>query len=331
MKVSVLVAAYNYGRFLPAALDSALAQDFGGELECVVVDDGSTDETPSVLEAYRGRVVAIRRDNEGQAAALNAAYAAASGDVLCLLDADDLWDRGKVGEVAAAFERFPEVGLVHHPLRVVGPDGRALEPPRRKEAAADGDVSELMRRTTLRWIFAPTSGLCLRRSVARRVFPLRTGLRSSADELVAPVAALLAPVRSLAPVLGSYRLHGANTWASWGPRAGETPELRRRRAEWTRRLLEEKVAQANDALRRSGATERLSPWMKWDYVKAVADVERRSALAYLPRVLAEAARANALSLPMRLRLVAGVVRKSIRHGRRRGGSSRQGSNPQELP
>ncbi len=310
MQVSVLIAAYNYARFLPDVLESVLGQTYEGETECIVVDDGSTDGTPDVLERYENNILVIRQQNMGQAAAFNTAYRASSGEILCFLDADDVWYPHKVERVVQEFRSHPDAGLVHHALRVVDQMGEEVAGFFDEGSRAHGDVRALMRRKVLRWMFAPTSGLCLRRSVASLVFPLRTGLRINADELVAPVAALFAPVRYIPEVLGLYRLHGHNTWAS---RRREPARL------WAERymaVLEEKVCQANDAAARAGYPWRLSPWMKWDYIKAVSILHAASPLRYLPRAVLTVAGARGLRWPEKAELVSAIARKSFRYHRR---------------
>ncbi len=313
-RVSVLVTAYNYARFIGEALDSVLGQTYPGWVECIVVDDGSTDGTDEVLEPYRDRVVVLRQANQGQAAAFNAAFRASTGDVLCLLDADDLWRPRKVERVVQEFERFPEAGLVHHALRVVDGTGVGLDAPFfGRTPPAQGDVRGVMRRKVLRWMFTPTSGLCVSRAVAAWVFPLRTTLRISADELIAPVAALLAPVRYVDEPLGLYRIHGANQWATAARSAGREG---RGWAESYMAMLVEKVRQANEASVRAGVPVRLSPWMKWDYLKASAIVNQASPVRYLPRAFAALGEVRGIWWPLRIGLAATLVRKAVRYHRR---------------
>ena len=87
MKASIVISNYNYGRYLPDAIDSALAQTYA-DTEVIVVDDGSTDDSRRIIEAYRDRIVAIFKANGGQASALNAGFAASGGEVIVFLDAD---------------------------------------------------------------------------------------------------------------------------------------------------------------------------------------------------------------------------------------------------
>src|SRR5437899_12739946 len=93
--VTALINTYNYGRFLPFAINSVLNQTYKN-IEIIVVDDGSTDHTQEVLERYADRVRKIRTTNGGQAQARNVGIPLARGELLMLLDADDAWLPGKV-------------------------------------------------------------------------------------------------------------------------------------------------------------------------------------------------------------------------------------------
>lgn len=122
--VSVVVSNYNYARFLPAALDSVLAQTHR-ELDVVVVDDGSTDESLAVLARYGGRIRVLRQENAGVSAARNAGIAASRGGAVAFLDSDDVWDHGKIAAqvVRLADER---VGLVYCGIEYIDAQGASL-------------------------------------------------------------------------------------------------------------------------------------------------------------------------------------------------------------
>jgi glycosyltransferase involved in cell wall biosynthesis len=107
--VSVVVPAFQAERFLGPALDSALAQDHPA-LEVIVVDDGSTDGTARIAASRPVRL--LSQPNQGPAAARNAGIAAARGEYLAILDADDLWPHDRVSTQAAHLDAHPEVGLV---------------------------------------------------------------------------------------------------------------------------------------------------------------------------------------------------------------------------
>ena len=86
--VSVIIPVFNGEATIAAAIDSVLAQEFGGDLEVIVVNDGSTDATSSVLDAYRGRVTVLDRVNGGPASARNAGVRASHGEYVAFLDAE---------------------------------------------------------------------------------------------------------------------------------------------------------------------------------------------------------------------------------------------------
>jgi glycosyltransferase involved in cell wall biosynthesis len=109
--VSVLIPAYNVEEFVAAAIESALVQTYP-HVEVVVVNDGSTDGTAAAIAPFRDRIVYVDQPNRGLAGARNAAIAAASGPVLALLDADDLWLPDRLEQCVALLEQQPEVGLV---------------------------------------------------------------------------------------------------------------------------------------------------------------------------------------------------------------------------
>src|SRR5258707_5264565 len=112
---TVLIDAYNYGEYIEEAVSSALAQDFPAEeREIVVVDDGSTDDTEERLRKFGEAIRYLRKPNGGQASAFNFGFAHASGEVIALLDADDVWLPEKLGRVYEAFEGTPSAGMVYH-------------------------------------------------------------------------------------------------------------------------------------------------------------------------------------------------------------------------
>lgn len=93
--ISIVIPTYNYARFLPDAIDSALAQEVpGAELEVLVVDDGSTDETPEVLARYGDRIRVVRKANAGLSAARNTGMSEALHEWVIFLDSDDMLAEG---------------------------------------------------------------------------------------------------------------------------------------------------------------------------------------------------------------------------------------------
>ncbi len=122
--VSVVVPCYNYATFLPEALRSALGQE-GVQVEVIVVDDASSDDSAEVAEKFaaddpRVRVIRLEQ-NGGQVAAVNLALSKATGEFVVRLDADDLLTPGSLARSTALLRAFPSVGLVYgYPLHFEG-------------------------------------------------------------------------------------------------------------------------------------------------------------------------------------------------------------------
>jgi glycosyltransferase involved in cell wall biosynthesis len=103
--VSVVIASYNRASLLKEAIDSVLTQDFD-DFELIVVDDGSTDDTPELLRSY-ANICVVRQDRRGVSAARNAGVRRASGEFLAFLDSDDLWLAEKLSAQIAFFKTHP--------------------------------------------------------------------------------------------------------------------------------------------------------------------------------------------------------------------------------
>jgi glycosyltransferase involved in cell wall biosynthesis len=112
MRTSVIIASYNYGRFLEEAVRSVQEQTVD-DLEIIVVDDGSTDDTPEVLSRIREpRLRAHRIPNSGVSVARNTAMRLARGEFIAFLDADDRWKPTKLERQVAMMESEPELGFI---------------------------------------------------------------------------------------------------------------------------------------------------------------------------------------------------------------------------
>ena len=143
--VSVIMPAYNARAWIEQALESALAQTYT-HLEVIVVDDGSRDDTPALVEQIArrdSRVCLVRQQNAGVAAARNRAIAASDGEFIAPLDADDVWMPDKIErQVECMMRGGEEVGLVYSWWISIDEDNRVLTPGAHWDA--QGDVLEAL-------------------------------------------------------------------------------------------------------------------------------------------------------------------------------------------
>ncbi|MGJ5813893.1 glycosyltransferase family 2 protein [Paludibaculum fermentans] len=215
--VSVLVANYNYERWIGRALESLLAQTYP-HWEAIVCDDGSTDSSQEIVASYANRHSRIQlrtQPNAGMASALNTAFRGARGELVALLDSDDEWLPGRLQTVVNRFHRTPQTGTVTHFVRAVHAGGHTLKPihPRHLDSGWLAPSMLAGREPGL----PPCSGLTFHAEVARRIFPLPVQFRRCADKIAQDRAALIAPVSAIQQALSLYRLHGANLTGLNGP------------------------------------------------------------------------------------------------------------------
>jgi hypothetical protein len=203
--VSILINNYNYARFVMEAVRSALDQT-GPEVEVVVVDDGSTDDSLACLATIADpRVRVIAQRNGGQGAAYNTGFAAARGEYVIFLDADDLLDPGVVADAVAAFA--PGVVKVQFQLEVIDRDGGAigrLHPPQIQDAGC----REAFERFGS-YASPPGSGNVFARRFLDEVMPIHPAetFRYGADAWPIMLAPFFGEIANLPVPGGRYRIH----------------------------------------------------------------------------------------------------------------------------
>jgi glycosyltransferase involved in cell wall biosynthesis len=206
--VSLVINNHDYGRFVGAAVESALAQTYR-PIEVIAVDDGSTDESWDVLSRYGDRITLARQANGGQAAAINLGFALSRGELVIFLDADDRLTVRAAS--AAAAHVTPEVVNVQWPLRLEDERGRRLgQLP--TGALADGDLRpRLLAEGPLSWPSAPMSGNAWARPFLESVLPMpEAGYRTGADSYLNAMAPLYGRTAALPRALGTQIRHSAN-------------------------------------------------------------------------------------------------------------------------
>src|SRR5215472_14342653 len=188
-KVSVIICTYNYGRFLRQCLETVLGQTRPAN-EVIVVDDGSEDETPEVVSAFRS-VCYLRQENAGKAAAFNRGFEAATGDIICHLDADDYWLPDKLERVTEVLSRGQTGGLIHEALYIDGKGnylyGSGLEVRSslvlRRFSLRDVLVMCFMYRpgNTIAGSLGVANTICVRKEAVADIFPLPVEIGLAVD------------------------------------------------------------------------------------------------------------------------------------------------------
>lgn len=265
--ISVVINNYNYAHFLAEAVDAALEQ-IGPEDEIVIVDDGSTDGSATVLAGYRTNdcIRIVEQSNQGQLRTVLNGMAAARGEVLALLDSDDYFLPGYLNRLRALAKKHPEIDFFFAAAQPGGDCPPAaiasIEHMLASMALAPGPTGAT-RYGTLHageFVGTPTSGLALRRGLAETLVGARdrfqdstrisdvacrvlrlprdshTTLRLSADGIIVRAASVAGALKHYCPQPGFfYRLHSANAYARIG-KLGRT-YLRLIRARHISRLL----------------------------------------------------------------------------------------------
>jgi glycosyltransferase involved in cell wall biosynthesis len=208
LRVTALIDTYNYGHFIEEAIESVLGQDFpSSEMEILVVDDGSTDNTPERVKKFGDRIRYFYKENGGQASALNLGFEQARGEIIALLDADDLWLPNKIRKVVEAFEAHPDSGMVYHPFLFM--TGEDCLKPVQDFLAISGFVPDSAR-DLLAYRGQATSGVSFRKSIVGSLLPIPAGLRIMADGFLVYLIVFLSPVLALPEPLTEYRIHRQN-------------------------------------------------------------------------------------------------------------------------
>ncbi|MDB5409673.1 MAG: hypothetical protein JWL84_4585 [Rhodospirillales bacterium] len=208
--VSIVIDNYNYARFVAAAIDSALAQSYR-KTEVIVVDDGSTDGSREVIEAYGDRLRAIFQANQGQSGAFNTGWASCRGDIVLFLDSDDLLHPDAVTEIVARWA--PGVSKLQFCLATIDAAGAFVGNVFPNYPA--GLSPQAIRAETLRTALypcPPTSGNAYSREFLAAAMPVPR-VDAGADGPLNTLAPLYGDVVTTDKVLGYYRIHGANDGA----------------------------------------------------------------------------------------------------------------------
>jgi glycosyltransferase involved in cell wall biosynthesis len=200
--VTAIIPVYNDARFVRDAINSVLHQTYT-PLECLVVNDGSDDDTSEVLRDFSNLIQIINQENRGVAAARNAGIEAARGDLVAFLDSDDVWLPDKIQNQMELIARFPNLALVYTGLHLVDEHLRfvgRIDPPRADQALWNTLVLE-------RPVISLSQTGLTPRKLLTRLGGFDERLSTSADCDMACRLALSGPIAPVPQPLTLYRIH----------------------------------------------------------------------------------------------------------------------------
>jgi len=209
--VSIVINNYNYDRFLSEAINSALNQTHSN-VEVIVVDDGSTDNSREIIAGYGDRIIPILQENGKQGAALNSGFAASHGDIVIFLDSDDYLLPIAVERIVGAWKLG--VSKVHYRLQVVDIESKASGAfiPTTTMKLSSGEVwRELIR--TAGYVSTCMSGNAYSRVALTQLFPIPDEYKSTADDYLMISTPFYGEIIGIEEALGTYRIHDNNQWA----------------------------------------------------------------------------------------------------------------------
>jgi len=204
--VSVVIPAYNAARFIEDSIKSVLSQTYK-PLEIIVVDDGSRDETRTVVERYSGDVRYLYQDNAGPSAARNHGVREAKGEWIAFLDSDDCWEPDHLESLIKHAQLHADAALIYCGKKIVDENGIRLERYRNQTQFPSG------------WIFSDLlfsnyvsscSLVLVKRSIVLEVGGFNTTIRNSEDYHLWLRIAAIAPIIGVPSYTVNYRIHDSN-------------------------------------------------------------------------------------------------------------------------
>lgn len=171
VKTSAIISLWNYGEFVNECLEGALKQTLQLD-EIIVVDDGSTDDGPNLVEkmaAKEPKIRLIKQANQGQLAAFQAGFEASCGEILFFLDADDIWEKDHVEKFCQVFKDQPKVDFVFTGYQEFGRSTQRVRPYSQDMFLGQSILSTRFNRN---YIGSITSTNAIRRHLVERIFPV---------------------------------------------------------------------------------------------------------------------------------------------------------------
>lgn len=234
--VSIIINNYNYGRFLSEAIESSLNQTYRN-IEVIVVDDGSTDNSIEVIESFQDRIIPLFKDNGGQASAFNLGFSKCQGEIICLLDADDVFLPEKVSKIVNVFSTNEQIGWCFHPLAFSKATEEGFElianyPPPPNKVSSQIDFISSITKGKFPAFGSATSGQCYRNSLLKEILPMPEEIRICSDNYVRYVALLKSKGYFINKSLAILRIHESNNYTLQKNKLDQDSKYRMLTAYW---------------------------------------------------------------------------------------------------
>lgn len=209
--VSIIINNYNYGRFITDAIASSLNQTYTN-IEVIVVDDGSTDNSREIITSYGHKIVSIFQENGGQPSSYNSGFAISKGEIICFLDADDIFLPNKVERIIEVFQSQADIGWCFHSLQLINENCKPLDlTTTRNYVSRRCDFRRFIQSGRIPPSLPSSSALCFRRSLIEQILPMPTTEKMLAtDFYVKYMAVGLSNGFILGEALTKQRIHGNN-------------------------------------------------------------------------------------------------------------------------
>jgi glycosyltransferase involved in cell wall biosynthesis len=217
MKASVLINNYNYGKYLDECLLSVINQTYR-YIEIILYDDGSTDNSLDIAKKYADKIKIIANPNYSkygsfnQANAINKAFLESTGDIVFLLDSDDVFLPDKIEKALSVFKEDKTTIMVQHKMYEIDESGIRNGNLRHNLLFNIDILKAIQKLQRLEFFFMQTSSLSFRRSFLQKVLPLDETKYPYVwpDVRLTRIAPFYGNIKTIEEALGEYRIHEKN-------------------------------------------------------------------------------------------------------------------------
>ena len=208
--VTIIINNYNNEKFISEAIDSALNQTYQN-IEIIVVDDGSTDNSWNVICNYDLKIKAISKKNQGQASAYNIGFELSKGNIICFLDSDDTFLPEKVEKVVDIFNKYSSIKWCFNNLKLVEKSTSEVLGFHRETMSRLCDFRTVIKKGKLPFYPPPSSCLCFKKELLEQILPMPiTFINTSADRYVRLLSCYLGIGFFLEDILTIQGIHDHN-------------------------------------------------------------------------------------------------------------------------